>query len=181
MSEVLSTLKNDMSVYPSEVVNKYNFFSQLFAIVRTAGQKVMSNDPAVVKEIWTMNRQQIKSADERACLAWLNSFFEPAEFLKRLSLHREYVCKSKTKQQADPKLYYVEIPQQKRQINLIDYVPQDKKNGPQALEVIQKSIEEQRAAEQLREEKRQKALAAKKDRICAAKWPAVGTFRMKEV
>ena len=43
-------------------------------------------------------------------------------------------------------------------------MPQDKKNGPQALEVIQKSIEEQRAAEQLREEKRQKALAAKQEK-----------------
>lgn len=41
-------------------------------------------------------------------------FFSEAEFLKRLQLHREHVCKSKTKKQQDIKLYYVEILQRER-------------------------------------------------------------------
>ena len=66
----------------------------------------------------------------------INEFFSEAEFLKRLNLHREYICKSKTKKQQALKLYYVEMQQRERQMNLIDFVPNDKVNGLDGLGVI---------------------------------------------
>jgi len=91
-------LKDDLSVFPQEQANKYKFFLQLFGIVRQTGQKVMSNDPAVVKEIYHSQKQNFSwPNDERTAVAAITEFFSPAEFLKRLNIHREYVCKSKTK------------------------------------------------------------------------------------
>jgi len=72
-------------------------------------------------------------------------FFSEAEFLKRLNLHREHICKSKTKKQQDLKLYYVENLQRDRQINLIDFVSVDKA-GPDGLGVIQKDVDAKRKA-----------------------------------
>ena len=64
-------------------------------------------------------------------------FFSPIEFLKRLELHRDYICKSKTKKQQALKLYYVEIPQKERQINLIDYNDSKTGDGSAGMAVIQ--------------------------------------------
>ena len=77
----------------------------------------------------------------------ITEFFQPSEFLKRLELHRKYICKSKTKKQQALKLYFVEIPQAERQINLIDF------NGD-GMAVIQKDIDEKRQEEEREEKKR---------------------------
>ena len=77
----------------------------------------------------------------------ITEFFQPSEFLKRLELHRQYICKSKTKKQQALKLYFVEIPQAERQINLIDF------NGD-GMAVIQKDIDEKRQEEEREEKKR---------------------------
>ena len=71
---------------------------QLFDIVRKTGLKVMTNDPAMVKEIYRPQRQHFAwPSDERAALQEITTFFSPEEFLKRLEIHREHICKSKTK------------------------------------------------------------------------------------
>ena len=87
-------------------------------------------------------------------------FFKPENFLKRLRLHRDYICKSKTKKQQILKLYYVEIPQRERQINLIDYSPADKQS-PDGLAIIQKEADDIRKAEEQKEKERQEKILAK--------------------
>ena len=146
-------LKDDLSVFPKEAVDKYQFFLQLFKIVRETGKKVMVNDVAVARDAYIGQKAQFTyPSDERTGLKMIAEFFQPAEFLKRLELHRQYICKSKTKKQQALKLYYVEIPQKERQINLIDFIP-DQKNGD-GMAVIQRDIDEKREAEELKEKKR---------------------------
>lgn len=154
-------LKENMVNLPKEVVEKYNFFLQLFAAVRKSETKVMSNDPALVRQIYLGQKSQF-AIDERQAQQMIVDFFSPAEFLKRLDLHREYICKSKTKKQQKTELYYVEIPGRERQINLVDYVPIDKVNGLDAIGVIQKDIDDKKKLEEQKEIKRLDALEAKK-------------------
>ena len=85
-------------MFPKEVVDRYNFFGLLFGVVRQSGQKVMSNDPSFVREVYMTQRSQF-AYDERTAQQKILEFFSPAEFLKRLELHREHICKSKTKKQ----------------------------------------------------------------------------------
>ena len=89
---------------------KYAFFKQLFSIVRNTDKRVMSNDPQVVRQIYVSNKQHFNGTDERRAEQWIFEFFSPPEFMKRLLLHREHVCKSKTKKESALKLYYIEIP-----------------------------------------------------------------------
>ena len=71
---------------------------------------VMSNDAGVVKEVYIANKVNIPvPKDERTAKNWIFEFFTEKEFLIRLNLHREHICKSKTKKQQALKLYYVEI------------------------------------------------------------------------
>ena len=152
-------LKDDLTVFPKEAVDKYVFFRQLFKIVRQTGKKVMVNDTAVARDIYIEQKAQFTYPnDERTGIKMITEFFQPAEFLKRLELHRQHICKSKTKRQQALKLYYVEIPQRERQINLIDFMP-DQKNGD-GMAVIQRDIDEKREAEELKEKKRQEKLLA---------------------
>lgn len=58
----------------------------------------MVNDAAVAHDAYISQKAQFTyPSDERKGGKMINEFFQPAEFLKRLELHREYVCKSKTK------------------------------------------------------------------------------------
>ena len=101
-------------------------------------------------------------AQENVAKNLIIDFFKPENFLKRLRLHREHICKSKTKKQQILKLYYVEIPQRERQINLIDYSPADKQSPPDGLAVIQQEEETIRKAEEKKERERLEKIEAKK-------------------
>lgn len=112
-----------MSAYPKEAVDNYNFFVQLFKMVRQSDSKVIVNDAHVVTQIYLEpgNRSQFSyPASESQAKTLIADFFKAENFLKRLRLHREHICKSKTKKMQILKLYYIEIPQRDRQINLID-------------------------------------------------------------
>ena len=148
-------LKDDLSVFPEEVQQKFKFFTQLFAFVRKSGS--MSNDSGVVREIYIANRQHIQvPKDERTAKNWIADFFSDKEFLVRLNLHREHICKSKTKKQQALKLYFVEIQAQEKQINLIDCAD--------GLKIIQNDIDEKKRAVEEKERKRQEDLAAKQEK-----------------
>lgn len=109
------------------MVKKYEFFVKLFKIVRDTDSKTMVNDPAEIKAIFSSNSAQLcQSNDRNSYLTMITEFFAPSEFLKRLELHRLFVCKSKTKKQTDLKLYYKQIPQRERLLNLINFVPANK-------------------------------------------------------
>ena len=143
-------LKDDLSVFPKEAIDKYEFFLKLFKIVRQTGLKKMVNDTAVARDAYIGQKQQFNfPSDERTGIRMITEFFQPAEFLKRLELHRQHICKSKTKKQQALKLYYVEIPQKERQINLIDFIP-DQKNGD-GMAVIQRDLDEKREEEEKKE------------------------------
>ena len=158
-------LKDDLTIFPKEAVDKYKFFLQLFAAVRMTDQKIMSNDPNVVRQIYLSQKYKFSYPnDERTAQQMILDFFSEAEFLKRLQLHRNHICKSKTKKQQDIKLYYVEILQRERQINLIDFTSADKANGPDGLSVIQKDIDTRRIAQEQEQQKREEALAAKQEK-----------------
>ena len=82
-------LKDDLTVFPKEAVDKYVFFRQLFKIVRQTGKKVMVNDTAVARDIFIEQKAQFTYPnDERTGIKMITEFFQPAEFLKRLELHR---------------------------------------------------------------------------------------------
>ena len=123
----------------------------------------MVNDAAVARDAYIGQKAQFTYPnDERMGIKIINEFFQPAEFLKRLELHREHICKSKTKKQQALKLYYIEIPQKERQIHLIDFVP-DQKNGD-GMAVIQRDIDEKREVEEQKEKKRQEKLLAQQQK-----------------
>lgn len=95
-------LKADMSKYPKEAVDNYNFFLQLFKMVRQSGQKIMLNDAHYVIQVYLepANRQKFAyPAQENVARNLITDFFKPENFLKRLRLHRDYINNSKTKKQ----------------------------------------------------------------------------------
>ena len=120
---------------------KYNFFHKLFGIVRGTDKKVQTNDPQIVRQIFLRNKQQFGQQDDRKVETMIFEFFSAPEFMKRLLLHREHICKSKTKKESALKLYYIEIPQADRQLNLIDFVPAHKGRDPEAGQVIHNFLE----------------------------------------
>ena len=151
--------------FPKEAVDKDKFFLQLFASVRMTDQKIMSNDPNVVRQIYPSQKYKFSYLnDERTAQQMILDFFSEAEFLKRLQLHRNHICKSKTKKQQYIKLYYVEILQRESQINLIDFVSADKASGLDGLYAIQKDIDTKRIAQEQEQRKRDEALAAKQEK-----------------
>lgn len=99
----------------------------------------MVNDSYVVTQVYLepANRPQFSyPASENQAKNLISDFFKPENFLKRLRLHREYICKSKTKKQQLLQLYYIEIPPRERQVNLIDCTPADKQS-PDGTAIIQ--------------------------------------------
>lgn len=69
---------DELSDYTNEAISRYSFFLDLFTIVRQTGKKVMSNDPAVVKEIYRSHRQNFPMIkDERTALSEISHFFSP--------------------------------------------------------------------------------------------------------
>ena len=162
-------IKENMSLYPKEAVDTYHFFLQLFKLFLRE-KKIMINDSAAMYDYYLEQKAQFSfPSQENIALSMIRDFFKADKFLLRLNLHREHICKSKTKKQQILKLYYVEIPQRERLINLIDFTPADKQ-GKDGLAVIQEDEDRQRAAEEAKEKKRQDKILAKleKDKITSA-------------
>lgn len=154
--------KDNLGAFPQEAQDKYKFFLKLFELVRRS-EKVNSNDPAIVRQVYLSHKVELAYPnDERTAQQMIADFFKPEEYLKRLNIHREQICKSKTKKQQHPCLYIVELCAKDRQLNLIDYIPADKANGLDARQVIEKDIQDKRKAAEAKEERRQKAIEAKK-------------------
>jgi len=62
----------------------------------------MLNDAHYVIQVYLepANRPKFSyPAQENVARNLINEFFKPENFLKRLRLHREHICKSKTKKQ----------------------------------------------------------------------------------
>ena len=53
----------------------------------------------------------------------IRDFYSAEGFVKRLQLHMMFICKSKTKQQTSLSLYFAQLRQQDKTLNLIDYQP----------------------------------------------------------
>ena len=162
-------IKEDMSLYSKESIDNYNFFLKLFSLF-TREKKVMVNDSSTLYDYYCEQKAAFTyPSQEHIALNMIRDFFTAEKFLLRLNLHREHICKSKTKKQQILKLYYVEIPQRERLMNLIDFTPADK-SGKDGLAVIQEDADKTRAAEEAKEQRRQDRILAKleKDKITKA-------------
>ena len=149
-------LKDDLAKFPKDAVEKYQFFKRLLSIVNRQGStKARMSDPTVVRETYLRERSTfLYPADDRAAQALFNEFFSEDAFLKRLELHREHVCQSKTKRQSSLEQYLVEMKPRERDLNLIEYVPLDKRSGLDGLALIKKRAAEAKKAAEEEERKR---------------------------
>ena len=79
-------------------------------MVRKSENKVMSNNPTTIRQVYMEHKTQFAHPNnEQTAKQMIVNFFSPVEFLKRLNLHREHICKSKTKRQQPLRLYFVEV------------------------------------------------------------------------
>ena len=88
-----------MNDFKPEAVEQFKFFSKLFTMVQEKNQLAMCNDPKIIRRIYSENRASLtqQGVDDSKATTWLGEFFTPAGFITRLELHREHICKSKTK------------------------------------------------------------------------------------
>lgn len=57
--------------------------------------------------------------DEKSASALLKDFFSDSNFVKRVKLHQQHICKSKLKQNSIITLYYKEMTRQDKVANLV--------------------------------------------------------------
>jgi hypothetical protein len=65
----------------------------------------------------------LDALDDPSRRNFLKTFFGPEGFIKRLQLHMMHICKSKTKQQTTLSLYFAQLRESDKQLNMLEYVP----------------------------------------------------------
>ena len=66
--------------------------------------------------------------DENATI--IKEFYSAEGFIKRLQLHMTQICKSKTKRETTLSLYYAQLREIDKQVNLLEYLPSDNNTEP---------------------------------------------------
>ena len=60
-------LKDNLQAYPEPVRNKYKFLTLLFTLV-LQNRRIVSNDPAIVREVYHKNRGSFENQDGDALI-----------------------------------------------------------------------------------------------------------------
>ena len=82
----------------------------------------MSNDQKAVHNAYLENRSKFQwPRDDREAHSVLTDFFSQASFIKRVELHQKHINKSKTRMKSLLTLYYVELSENNRLMNMVSY------------------------------------------------------------
>ena len=115
---VKTTYEFDINKQPDSLRNPHNFILQLMTMVRETNK--MTNDINVIRNIYLENRSKFAwPRDDREATAILTDFFNEASFVKRVTLHQQYINKSKTRMKSLFTLYYVEISDNNKLVNMV--------------------------------------------------------------
>jgi len=82
----------------------------------------MTNDVNAVRNIYLENRSKFTwPRDDRDANNILTDFFSEASFIKRITLHQQHINKSKTRMKSLYTLYYVELSDNNKLVNMVSY------------------------------------------------------------
>ena len=101
-------------------LNPYTFMLTLLKLAREASLITNPTDINVLRSCYLENRSRFQwPRDDREATAVLTDFFNEANFVRRLQLHQQHINKSKTKQKSLLTLYFMELSDHNKVMNLL--------------------------------------------------------------
>lgn len=142
---------------------QFQFMERLCRIAREQNKLTEKADTyQTLAQTYAQNMSKFQwPRDEKSASALLKDFFNEANFVKRVKLHQQHICKSKLKQNSIVTLYYKEMTGKDKVANLISLA--------KGYELLQQHVKT--AAEQQKEQERQSVLEKKVATAKAEKKP----------